>query len=235
MATTSYFSFTNDERKMISKMLQLSSNQYAYLEKELDSLLDSCKMCEDHQLPYKFYNDQKFFCPKCLDQEKPKNFHYIEENDQDLINKLEQQLKQYENFKIPQIDFETKTNLVRSQQLQANESIDYGKINKEYMIKNQNNLNNYNSCVLKREQNQNYSEPEEIGNMQQLKETLQKRRKFLEVQEFISHIQIENNRRAHDEMHNTDVFMRPTFQWEQQQDNTEAFTQILKQFLGGQQ
>ncbi|CAD8116466.1 unnamed protein product [Paramecium sonneborni] len=118
MATTSYFSFTKDEKEMINKMLQLSSNGYSFIEKELGALLDPCKMCEDHQLPYSFYNDEQFFCPKCLDILRPKIFRYIEEDDQVIINQLKQNLKNYEQFEIPKIDFEVKAKQLMNEEQQ---------------------------------------------------------------------------------------------------------------------
>ncbi|CAD8208054.1 unnamed protein product [Paramecium octaurelia] len=216
MATTSYFSisFTESEKGIIRKILQLPIKQYRYLENEVDALIDIWRMCEIHQLPYQFYDNQKFYCPECLTQKKPTIYHYIrslnfdpiEESEKESIKSLENELSKYQQQNIPDINFEERQNRMMSQQ--------------------NNRPNNTNAQVQQIDREN-----------QELMELLKKRTKYLEVQKFISHISIEQrNRKIHDEMHNVDPQMRPSYDFRNQIQNHDnsQFESILKEYFRGQ-
>ncbi|CAD8085750.1 unnamed protein product [Paramecium primaurelia] len=226
MATTSYFSFTNDEKEMINKMLQLSSKEYQQFQKNLDALLDTSKMCDEHQLAYLFYDDRQFYCPKCLIIYKPKVYHYVEELNQQSMENLKIELNQYQDCQFPQINFEQRAKSIREQ------------INTNNKNQGNNQINNQVCESLIEYQQQNSDiQINQFESQNSLIDALEKRRKFVEVQKFISYISIEkNNRKVHDDMHTTDDTMRPKLESIiDQSRGGNNFDSILKKFLRNQQ
>ncbi|CAD8198530.1 unnamed protein product [Paramecium pentaurelia] len=235
MATTSYFSFTNDEKEMIHKMLQLSAREYQQFEKNLDALLDTSKMCDEHQLAYLFYDDRQFYCPKCLIIYKPQVFHYVEELNQQSMENLDQELRRYQNCQFPQINFKERAQSIR-QQLNINQGNNQisNQVGESQIVYQQQNSD----VQIHQVESQNSDvQIHQVESQNSLIDALEKRRKFVEVQKFISYISIEkNNRKVHDDMHTTDEIMRPKLESIIDQSNGENnFDTIFKKFLRNQQ
>ncbi|CAK61423.1 unnamed protein product (macronuclear) [Paramecium tetraurelia] len=215
MATTSYFSisFTENERGIIRNILQLPIQQYRYLENEVDALIETWRMCEKHQLPYQFYDNKQFYCPECLTSVRPIEYHYIRSIKDVPIE--ENQISSIRRLNDELAHYQTS----------AIPEINFE--DRQKKLKSKYRSQSSNSQVL---QNDRQSE---------LSQLLEKRSKYLEVQNFISHISIEQkNRKIHDEMHNVDSQMKPRLQLQKilplnqmQNNENSSFESILQEYF----